>query len=142
MGRNNKMTVIEKLKEYRKIKVEIRAIELDIEELQDDENIGTAPISYEERTGKTNKFNSYTENVAISLVDKIEKLQREKRAKERAVERIENALNILDNNEKEVLELKYIKGYRWNTVTFKLDRSYQQCKRIEKDALSRINMLF
>lgn len=132
------MTVVERLKEYRKLKAEIRAIELDIEELKDIENIGTAPISFEERTGKTYKFNSYTENMAISLVDKIQCLEREIKIKERGIARIENALSILSENEREILEMKYIKGYKWDTITFKLDRSYQQCKRVEVEAIKKI----
>lgn len=135
------MTIAEKLKDYRNIKAEIRAIELDIEELKDEDNIGPAPISYEEKTGKTNKFCSHTENVAISITDKINKLEREKRAKERELVRIENVLSILDDRERDVIEMKYFKGYKWDTISFKVDRSYQQCWRIAKSALSKIEAL-
>lgn len=135
------MTVVERLKEYRKLKAEIRAIELDIEELKDNENIGPAPISYEERTGKTYKFNSITENVAVDLIEKIEKLERRKRMKDREICKIDNALNMLEHKEREIVELRYIKGFGWNVVISTLDRSYQQCKRVEKKALDKINSI-
>jgi DNA-directed RNA polymerase specialized sigma24 family protein len=135
------MTIVEKLKEYRNIKAEIRAIELDIEELQDEDNIGPSAISYEEKTGKTNRISSQTEYLAISIADKVAKLEREKRIKERDIVRIENVLSILGEKEREVIEMKYMKGYKWDTISFRIDRSYQQCWRIEKRALEKIEAL-
>ncbi|MDT8717620.1 sigma-70 family RNA polymerase sigma factor [Clostridium sp. 19966] len=133
--------VIEVLKGYRTLKAEIIALELDIEELHDEENLGPEAISYQERTGKTYKFSSSTENQAINLIDKVQKLENEKRKKQREIERIENALSILDENEKDVLEMKHLRGYKWDVITCRLDRSYQQCKRIESKAIRRISKM-
>jgi DNA-directed RNA polymerase specialized sigma24 family protein len=134
--------IIQALKRYKILKAEIKNIELDIEELHEAENIGPSGISYEERSTATNKFSSITENQAIIIADQSTYLDRDRRAKIREVERIDNALSILNEKEREVLELKHIKGYRWDNVTYKIDRSYAQCKSIETEALSKIAPFF
>jgi DNA-directed RNA polymerase specialized sigma24 family protein len=132
------MTVIEKLQRYKVLKAEIKNIELDIEELHESENIGPGAISYEEKSGPTHKFSSQTENEAVNLADKTIRLEGLKRAKEREIERIDNALSILDDKQREVIELKHVRGCRWDTVTYKLDRSYSYCKQLENEALLKI----
>jgi DNA-directed RNA polymerase specialized sigma subunit len=130
--------IVHRLKAYKKLKAEIKSIDLEIEELHDSSNIGPSGISYDEKTGATNKFSSQTENQAITLADKVTLLEREKRSKEREIEKIDNALSILSDKERQVLEIKYINGCRWDTVTYKLDISYQRCKQIEEDAVKKI----
>lgn len=132
------MNTIQKLQRYKVLKAEIKDIELDLEELHESENIGASAIIYEEKSGPTHKFNSQTENEAINIADKTIRLESVKRAKEREIERIDNALSILNDKESEVIELKHIKGCRWDTVTYKLDRSYSCCKQLENDALIKI----
>ncbi|SKA89591.1 hypothetical protein SAMN05428976_11334 [Clostridium sp. USBA 49] len=132
------MNIIQKLQRYRVLKAEIKNIELDLEELHEAENIGPSGINYDEKLSPTYKFNSMTENEAISIADKSQMLESLKRSKERELERIDNALSILDDKEREVIELKHIKGCRWDTVTYKLDRSYSYCKQLENEALVKI----
>lgn len=132
------MNIIQKLQRYRIVKAEIKDIELDLEELHESEDIGPSGISYEEKSGPTNKFSSQTENEAIRIADKSARLESLKRTKEREIERIDNALSILDEKERQVIELKHINGYRWDTVTYKLDRSYSYCKQLENEALIKI----
>lgn len=134
--------IINQLQRYKVLKAEVKNLELDIEELHEVENLGPGAISYEERTGVTNKITSMTENQAIAIADKHAQLEKEKRAKIRDIERIENALSILGEKERQVLELKHINNARWDTVTYKLDRSYSQCKAIEADALKKIAPFF
>jgi DNA-directed RNA polymerase specialized sigma subunit len=129
------MNLIKKLQRYKVLKAEIKDIELDLEELHEIENIGPSGISYEEKSGPTHRFNSQTENEAVNIADKSQRLENLKRAKEREIERIDNALSVLGDKEREVIELKHIKGCRWDTVTYKLDKSYPHCKRIEEEAL-------
>lgn len=130
-------TLIEKLSNYKILKAEIKDIELNIEELRED--ISVPAISYEERPSPTNKFNSAVENDAIRLAEKTTELEKEKRHKEREIERIDNALSVLDEKEKKILKLKHIENYKWDTVTYTMDRSYSNCKLIEANALSKIS---
>lgn len=126
------------LKSYKQLKAEIKSLEIEIEELRDSDNLGPSAICYEEKTGMTNKFCSQTENEAIRLTEKITILERDKRQKERYIEKIDNALSVLNEKERQVLEIKHINGYRWDTVTYKLDISYPRCKQIEEAAIKKI----
>jgi DNA-directed RNA polymerase specialized sigma subunit len=71
----------------------------------------------------------------VQRTDKIIALERESA-------RIDNALSVLDEDERTVLELRYIKGFKWYTVSYKLNRCYQQCKRIESKALKRMILIY
>lgn len=135
------MNTLEQLKEYRNILAEIRAIDLEIQELNDEDNIKGVSQCYEEKTGRTNKFNSIVENQAVNIQDKIMQLEYKKRCCERQIARIDNALSVLNEKEKRVLEMKYLKGLNWESITFSLDRTYQQCKKIEKQAIKTIEPL-
>jgi len=133
-------TLIARLKDYKILKAEIKNIELNIEELRED--ISVSGISYEERPAPTNKFNSAVENDAIRLAERTTELEKGKRRREREIERIDNALSILNEKEREVLILKHIKDYKWDTVTYTLDRCYSVCKDIEAEALRKIQRFF
>ncbi|WP_010292211.1 hypothetical protein [Clostridium senegalense] len=62
ISKNNICKLTEEvLANYNSIKAEIKNIELDIEEIES-EYEGVSAVSFEEKTGKTNKFNSNVEN--------------------------------------------------------------------------------
>ena len=122
----------EMLKNYRKIKAEIIELELRIEELSHNIHLESPSFTTE---GKSYNINDSTANKAINFIDKKEKLERLYKAKKRETLRIDNALNILTDHEKEVIELLYIKGYKISTVIYSMDRSYKTIKRIENTAL-------
>jgi hypothetical protein len=129
--------IINKLKNYKVLKAEIKAIEIDLQELNED--ISVSPIAYEERTGETHKISNPTESAAFDLMEKKSILELDKRIKERQVQRIDNALSVLTEKERMILENIYIKGLKWDAVTFTLDRTYPQCKKIEYEAIRKIS---
>jgi DNA-directed RNA polymerase specialized sigma24 family protein len=133
-------TLIDRLRNYKILKAEIKDIELKIEELRED--ISVAPICYEERPAPTNKFNSSVENDAIRLAEKTSELEKDKRHREREIERIDNALSILSEKERKVLRLKHVEGYNWDAITYTIDRSYVSCKNMESEALRKIQRFF
>lgn len=135
---NNFEAVKGKLKNYNKLKADITSIELDIRELNLESNIGMPGFGITEKTGRTYKFNSDTENEALTISDKVKKLENEKAAKEIELQRINNALSVLSDKEKEVVTIIYINGFAWSAAEFKLDKTYQQCKNIEYDALRKM----
>lgn len=107
---------------YKKIEVEIKNLELDIEELQNDYS-GVTGISYEERSAPTNKFNSSVENEVISREKKIRYSKALKRSKEIQIERIDNMLSILPDDEYNLIKLRYFKGLQFKEIAEMLCKS-------------------
>ncbi|NMM62356.1 sigma-70 family RNA polymerase sigma factor [Clostridium sp. P21] len=91
---------------YTTLKNEVKNLELDIEELENDYR-GCGSIVYGEKTGPTNAFNSSVENEVEYRSKELKFLMKLKRSKEIQVEKVDNALESLSDDEKKVIELKY-----------------------------------
>ena len=128
--------VREKLKKYKEYKANIKVKDLKIEELE--EEVGVSGQGYEERTGKTYKVNSFTENQAIDILEKKEQLSKERRYYEREIERIDNALNTLNEDEREIIISSLIEGRRYSSIEVKYNYTYSNIKKIERRAIKKI----
>lgn len=128
----------EVLANYNSIKAEIKNIELDIEEIES-EYEGVSAVSFEEKTGKTNKFNSNVENEILKKEKLIKKLKREKASKIRLITKIDNSLEVLDETERKVIEYRLIKGYSWIRVSTLLNINNDYCGKIKKKAINKIS---
>lgn len=80
-------------------------------------------ISYEEKTQSTNKFSSCVENEIINKDKLIEKLEKEKELIQLEVDRIDNMLEILSDEDKKIIELRYFKKLKFNKIADILDRN-------------------
>ena len=102
---------------YSMLKAEIHNLELEIEELQDTYE-GVGAISYEERTGPTNKIGDSVFNEVVHKEKVIMKLQRIKRSKERLLSKINAAIDSLDETEKKFVEYRYTSNRKrsWNQI--------------------------
>lgn len=107
---------------YKKLIIEIKDIDLDIQDIEDDYT-GCNAITYEERAAPTNKFNSSVENEMIYKNGKTEQLKRMKRRLERKVERVDNMLSILTNEEYRLIELRYFQRLQFKEISKMLDKS-------------------
>lgn len=125
---------------YKTIKAEINNLELEIEELQE-ECDGVKGITYEERTGATNAFNSSVENEILKKEKEITKLLKEKASKERLIKKIDNALDILSEDEKEIIKLRCFDRLGWNKVSIRTSRDEDYCGKIKRDAINKISEL-
>lgn len=123
---------------YNSIKTEIKNIELDIEEIQS-EYEGISGVSFEERTSKTNKFNSSVENEILKKEKLIKKLKREKESKIRLITKIDNSLEVLDETERKIIEYRLVKGYSWIKVSTLLNINNDYCGKIKKKAINKIS---
>jgi DNA-directed RNA polymerase specialized sigma subunit len=114
---------------------DIKNIDLEIEEIEN--NYDLTGSSLEERTGHTYKINRVTENRFVSKREKVEELLKLKESHKRNCEKVENAINILKEFEKEVIELKYMTPpvMSWHTVSLKLGFSQIACQRAEERAV-------
>lgn len=101
---------------YSMLKAEINNLELEIEELGNEyECIGA--ITYEERSGTTNKISDSVANEIIFREKEVYKLNKMKRSKEILLSKINNALEVLDDNERKVIHYRYLNGKRtWMQV--------------------------
>ncbi len=101
---------------YSMLKAEINNLELEIEEIEN-EYEGLGAISYEERSGATNKISDSVANEIIFKEKQTYKLNKAKRSKEILLSKINNALEALDENERKVVHYRYLNGKRtWMQV--------------------------
>lgn len=102
--------VKQELKEYKKIIAYIKCIEIDIEELE--ENEGTA--------------------------EQIQELILLKNKATRRIKSINNAMSILSDREREILEFIFINHNKYYMLEERIHLSYPAIKRIERIALKKI----
>lgn len=125
---------------YKSIKAEIFNLELEIEELQEEYD-GMKGMSYEEKTGPTNAFSSTTENEVMKKEREITKLIKEKKSRERLISKIDNALESLDEEEKEIIKLRCFERKSWNRVGMITNRDGDYCGKIKRAAVNKLSEL-
>ena len=135
------------LHNYPSIRVEIENLRLDIEDLRDRLNHDEIAVkgkcySKVKESTSTNAFNSAVENEVISYEEDIPKridaLNRKIRSKERILARVNNAMEILTDREKKLIELKYFKHYTVETTAELLEISVSTVTRINRDIVLKI----
>lgn len=122
---------------YNQTKVEIKNLKLEIETLENDYR-GAGSITYEEKTGPTNKFNSVVENEIVSREHKIIKLKNTKRLKEIEVEKIDNALTALSDRDKSIVVNRYIDKMQIKRIAIKLNLDQTYLSAIKTDIINRL----
>lgn len=132
-----KNEVREKIKKYKELKADIVDIDLRLQELEE-EMLGISALPQGEKTSRTYKITSSVENQAEKHFDKKEKLLLLKSKKQRSVLRIDNALSILDDEQKEIIEGVLINNKRYCYLEDKLCLSYPRIKQLEKKAIDKI----
>lgn len=129
----------QRLKNYKFLKAKKRELEFRLQELAF--SIGPSSLNYEDKGCNTNKISSTTERQAIKLAEAEEELK--KLIEEHGIEigRIENALDMLNERERQAIELKFIEGYEMATVCYKLDRGITTVKFYIKSGLIKMENL-
>lgn len=127
-----------RLSKYRITLAQKRELEIKLKELE--ELLGVKGVSYDS-VGGGSEISNTTEKQAMKLVEVKEKLKYNIEHKGLECRRIENAMSILNKTEKEIIELKHIENHTWNTVVYKIDKSRSTCKRIENEALEKMQEL-
>ena len=129
----------EMLKIYPVIKAEIRNIEMDMLEVEN--NLGFKGESDDPKPSTpTYQFSSIVENEALSLSrDKLlSNLKEEKKKRQRKIDRIENAMSILSEIEEEIISLYYFKKSSVSSISHKIDRDNSQVYRKKKYAIRKM----
>lgn len=91
---------------YKKLKAEIKNIELEIENIKNT-YVGASAIDPEQISNNTNKITSLVENEVLEKERKIERLELIKSKKENQVKKVDNALEILTEDDRKLIELRY-----------------------------------
>lgn len=128
-----------RLRNYKFLKAKKTELEFRIQELS--YNIGPAGLSYEDKGGHTNKISRTVEENAIKIAETEEKLKKLIAEKGIEIDRIENALGMLNEKERQAIELRFIEDYEMSTVCYKLDRGVTSVKRYLTNGLNKMEKL-
>lgn len=129
--------VADRIKRYRELKADIVDIDIRVQELEE-EMIGISAQPSGERTSSTYKITSTVEIQAERYLERKEKLLEEKARKEREIKRIDNAMTVLKEEEKDIIEIALIEGKKYSLLEIKYNRTYGRIKQIEGDALRKM----
>lgn len=121
---------------YTNLKAQIKNLELDIEEEENNYSTLSAVQYDKDRLSKTNKFSSEVENKVIKLDkagtnERIKYLQAKKRSKEIQIQRIDNILSVLNKEDYDLIRLRYFEQLQFKDIADILLKSdlYLQQKR-------------
>ena len=129
--------VIAKVRKYREILADIKELELEKEEIEE-EIIGISAAPQGEKTSSTNKFRSKVENQVITQDKKTRDIETLINKKKREIKRIDNAMTILKENEREIIQTVHIEHRNYYIVQDKLRITYPRVKQIEKQAAQKM----
>ena len=114
-----------------------------IKKLRNEISLGGGDM-FGEKSSPTNKFNSAVENDVIyrekNIQPEIDKLMREKENRIIEKELIDNALDLLEEEEKKLVELRYFsKPTRsWDSIALELNQSTDNCIKIRRKAIKKL----
>lgn len=124
---------------YRTLVSEVDNLKISIETIKE-EYQGCSAISYEEKSGSTNKFSSCVENELIAREKEIEKLSKELKKKERLVQKIDNAIKPLPEREREIVQQKYFEKIKsWNRIGEILDLNGEYCRALNQLIVNKVS---
>ena len=114
-----------------------------IKKLRNEISLGGGDM-FGEKSSPTNKFNSAVENDVIyrekNIQPEIDKLMREKENRIIEKELIDNALDLLEEEEKKLVELRYFsKPTRsWDSIALELNQSKDNCIKIRRKVIEKL----
>ncbi|WP_455794683.1 xanthine dehydrogenase [Clostridium butyricum] len=120
---------------YKDINKLNKLTDIKIKQLLND--VSVKAISYEEKSAPTNAFHSSVEDDVIRrdehIRSKIDQLRKEKENRIIEKELIDNALELLDIEERKLVELRYFKDkLSWTSIALKLNVSQDTCIRMRR----------
>jgi RNA polymerase sigma factor (sigma-70 family) len=133
----NSRIVEDLLYSYRSLKVEIKNIDLEINQLEN-EYQGCSSIGYEERSSPTNKFNSSVENEMLAKRFRPEYLKKRKEKIITQIQQMDNAIEILLSREQDIIRLRYFEKISNKDIAAKLDLTEQRVSGIKTEIIKKI----
>lgn len=120
---------------YKNIDKLNKITEIKIKQLMND--ISVKAVSYDEKSSQTNQFHSSVEDEVIrrdeTIQNKIEKLKKEKENRMIEKELIDSSLDLLQEEERKLIELRYFKNkMSWASIALTLNISQDTCIRMRR----------
>lgn len=132
-----------KLYNFKSMKVELNSYKIDLEYLNKDYEGCRGQSSSGITSSKTNSLYSSVENELIRKEKRKERLQSKITEKERQIRKIENALALLDDEELQLVELRYfsdrIKPLSWLAIGKEMLTSDKRCRCIRDEVLFKLS---
>ncbi len=142
--KNNIFKKTEKvLYDYKNLDIKIQNIDLQINTLEND--ISVSGVSYEERSSPTNAFSSVVENNVIKreefTFEQINKLEILKNKTINLKKSIDNALNTLNHEERELVELRYFSKNKktWVEIGMLLSIDKDYCSKLKNRIINQLS---
>ena len=135
---NEKIKLVEKiLYGYKKSKIEIKNMYLDLEILENDYR-GVGSIEYGEKSSKTYKFNSSVENEIVRREEDINKIKKKIRLKEIKVQKIDDTIDVLSEREKYIVKEFYFNNNQIKYISMDLSLAETYCSTLKTQALGKL----
>ena len=128
------------LYDYNNLSSKIDLLKLEIKDIEETYQ-GCRAIGYDEKTGATNKFNSSVENEIIKKEKMLIAIERDLKHKISLKRRIDVAVENLKDEQRKLVELRYInkRSLSWNQIAFVLKYSQEYCRKdLRYQAINRI----
>lgn len=129
--------VRDRIKKYKSIKADITNIDIRLQEIEE-ELLGVTSMENGERTSKTYKIVSGVEVQADKYMNEKEKLLKEKVVLLRELRRIDNAMSVLDEIEKGIIEILIIDNRSCALAQMKYNLSYSRVKQLQSEAIKKM----
>ncbi|MDU3524260.1 RNA polymerase subunit sigma [Clostridium sp.] len=135
---SEKIKLLEKmLYDYRRNKIEIKNLKLDLEILENDYT-GVGNIGYDERSSKTYKFNSSVENEIVRREKEMMDIKREIRLKEIQIQRIDDTIEVLSERENYIIKEFYFNNNQIKYISMDLSLAETYCSTLKTEALKKL----
>lgn len=117
---------------------DVKNLELEIEAVKNDYDVKA--MGFNEKTGQTFKINRELEDRIINKPDKIREYEHKKRFNEISIAKIDNAVQVLSEFEKTVIELKYLIAptLSWKGIAYKLNAGTSTCRQAKIRAINKM----
>lgn len=128
------------LYDYNNLALKIDLLKAEIKDMEETYQ-GCGSISYEEKTQATNKFNSSVENEIIQKEKDLRALKLDLNNKTTLKRRIDISVQGLKDEERKLVELRYInkRSLSWNQIAFVLKYSQEYCRKdLREKAINKI----
>lgn len=122
---------------YKKTKIEIKNMYLDLEILEND-YMGAGSIGYGEKSSKTYKFNSSVENEIVKREKDINDMKRKIRLKEIQIQRIDETIETLNERESYIIKEFYFNKNQIKYISMDLSLAETYCSTLKTEALKKL----
>ncbi|WP_297426294.1 hypothetical protein [Clostridium sp.] len=130
------ISTLDRIRKYRETLADIQEIDIKVQELE--EEMSEFNRKAKEEIIEANYKVTCDAGEAEKLKEKKEALYKLKANKKRELKRIENAMTILTEEEREIVQVVHIEHRRYYVVQDKLNLSYQRIKQLEKQAAKKM----